>query len=56
LEGVIAMRADSVYVSKHSRDWMKFKCWEEQEFVIANYSRRFRIVNASSSGVALPSA
>jgi DNA ligase D-like protein (predicted ligase) len=38
LEGVIAKRADSVYVSKRSRDWLKFKCWEEQEFVIGGYT------------------
>src|SRR2546422_5435691 len=38
LEGVVATRANSVYVSKRSRDWLKFKCWEEQEFVISGYT------------------
>jgi DNA ligase D-like protein (predicted ligase) len=38
LEGVIAKRADSIYVSRRSRDWLKFKCWEEQEFVIAGFT------------------
>jgi bifunctional non-homologous end joining protein LigD len=38
LEGVIAKRADSIYVSKRSRDWLKFKCWEEQEFVIGGFT------------------
>jgi bifunctional non-homologous end joining protein LigD len=38
LEGVIAKRADSAYVSGRSRDWLKFKCWEEQEFVIGGFT------------------
>src|SRR5262249_47743200 len=38
LEGVIAKRASSAYVSKRSRDWLKFKCWAEQEFVIGGYT------------------
>jgi bifunctional non-homologous end joining protein LigD len=38
LEGVIAKRADSIYVSRRSRDWLKFKCWEEQEFVIGGFT------------------
>jgi len=38
LEGVIAKRSDSVYVSRRSRDWLKFKCWEEQEFVIGGFT------------------
>ncbi len=37
-EGVIAKRAASKYVSKRSRDWLKFKCWEEQELVIGGYT------------------
>jgi bifunctional non-homologous end joining protein LigD len=37
-EGVIAKRADSIYVSRRSRDWLKFKCWEEQEFVIGGFT------------------
>ncbi len=38
LEGVIAKRADSIYVSGRSREWLKFKCWEEQEFVIVGFT------------------
>lgn len=38
LEGVIAKRIDSIYVSKRSREWLKVKCWEEQEFVIAGFT------------------
>ena len=38
LEGLIAKRADSPYVSARSRDWLKFKCSAEQEFVIVGYT------------------
>jgi DNA ligase D-like protein (predicted ligase) len=38
LEGVLAKRADSIYLSGRSRDWLKFKCWEEQEFVIGGFT------------------
>jgi bifunctional non-homologous end joining protein LigD len=39
LEGVIAKRADSPYISGgRSRDWLKLKCNAEQELVIAGYS------------------
>ncbi len=37
-EGVIAKNADSTYVSKRTRDWLKFKCSKEQEFVIGGYT------------------
>jgi DNA ligase D-like protein (predicted ligase) len=37
-EGVIAKRADSTYVSVRSRDWLKFKRVNEQEFVIGGYT------------------
>jgi bifunctional non-homologous end joining protein LigD len=37
-EGVIAKRADSPYVSRRTRDWLKFKCVNEQEFVIGGYT------------------
>jgi DNA ligase D-like protein (predicted ligase) len=37
-EGVIAKRADSTYVSVRSRDWLKFKCVNEQEFIIGGYT------------------
>jgi len=38
LEGLIAKRADSAYVAGRSRDWLKFKCFAEQEFVIIGYT------------------
>jgi DNA ligase D-like protein (predicted ligase) len=37
-EGVIAKNGDSVYVSRRTRDWLKFKCAHEQEFVIGGYT------------------
>jgi bifunctional non-homologous end joining protein LigD len=39
LEGVIAKRADSRYLSGgRSRDWLKLKCHAEQELVIGGYT------------------
>ena len=38
LEGVIAKKRDSQYVSRRSRDWLKIKCPLEQEFVIGGYT------------------
>jgi DNA ligase D-like protein (predicted ligase) len=37
-EGVIAKNGDSEYVSRRTRDWLKFKCVNEQEFVIGGYT------------------
>ena len=37
-EGIIAKNADSPYVSGRSRDWLKFKCINEQEFVLGGYT------------------
>lgn len=37
-EGVIAKRADSPYRRARSRDWLKFKCVNRQELVIAGYT------------------
>jgi DNA ligase D-like protein (predicted ligase) len=37
-EGVIAKRADSVYVDGRSRDWLKFKCEHGQELVIGGFT------------------
>jgi bifunctional non-homologous end joining protein LigD len=37
-EGLIAKNAESVYVSRRTRDWLKFKCIKEQEFVIGGYT------------------
>ena len=38
LEGLIAKRADSPYASGRSRDWLKFKCVYEQEFVVVGWT------------------
>jgi bifunctional non-homologous end joining protein LigD len=37
-EGVIAKRADSPYRPGRTRDWLKFKCVNGQEFVIGGYT------------------
>ena len=37
-EGLIAKRADAPYHSGRSRDWLKFKCLNAQEFVIGGYT------------------
>lgn len=37
-EGIIAKRADSAYVTRRSRNWLKFKCVNRQEFVIGGYT------------------
>jgi bifunctional non-homologous end joining protein LigD len=37
-EGLIAKRADSGYSFKRSRDWLKLKCSNEQELVVAGYT------------------
>ena len=38
LEGVIAKRRDSPYVTRRSRDWVKLKCGLRQEFVVGGYT------------------
>lgn len=38
LEGAIGKREASVYVCRRSRDWLKFKCWAGQEFVIGGFT------------------
>ena len=38
LEGVIAKRKDSRYTSQRTRDWLKLKCAQRQEFVIGGYT------------------
>lgn len=38
LEGVIAKRRDSPYVSRRSADWIKLKCRQRQAFVIGGYT------------------
>src|SRR3981189_10913 len=37
-EGIIAKNADSAYVPRRTRDWLKFKCKKEQEFAIGGYT------------------
>ena len=37
-EGLIAKRADSPYVGKRSRDWLKLKCSHQQELVIGGFT------------------
>jgi ATP-dependent DNA ligase len=37
-EGVTAKNGHSEYVSRKTRDWLKFKCRQEQEFVIGGYT------------------
>jgi ATP-dependent DNA ligase len=37
-EGLIAKRADAPYQGGRSRDWLKFKCENAQEFVIGGYT------------------
>jgi len=38
LEGVIGKRRDSRYLSRRSPEWIKLKCGQRQEFVIAGYT------------------
>jgi bifunctional non-homologous end joining protein LigD len=38
LEGVIAKRRDSAYVTRRSSDWIKLKCSLRQEFVIGGWT------------------
>jgi ATP-dependent DNA ligase len=37
-EGAIAKNGDSEYVFRRTRDWLKFKCTREQEFIIGGYT------------------
>jgi bifunctional non-homologous end joining protein LigD len=40
LEGIIAKRADAPYVSARTETWLKLKCRQRQEFVIAGFTDR----------------
>ena len=40
MEGVIAKRADSPYVSARTETWLKLKCGHRQEFVVFGYTER----------------
>ena len=37
-EGLIAKRSDGTYVHGRSKEWLKFKCSKEQEFVIGGFT------------------
>lgn len=37
-EGIIAKKANSIYQNKRSKDWLKFKCGNGQEFIIIGYT------------------
>ena len=39
LEGLIAKRKNSTYVSRRSLDWVKIKCTRRQEFVVAGFTQ-----------------
>ena len=38
LEGVVSKRRDSPYHSGRTRDWLKIKCLDRQEFVVAGFT------------------
>ena len=38
LEGIIAKRLNSIYSGTRNGDWLKIKCYQRQEFVIAGYT------------------
>jgi bifunctional non-homologous end joining protein LigD len=38
LEGIVSKRAGSVYTSGRTKDWVKLKCLEEQEFVAGGFT------------------
>lgn len=37
-EGIIAKKGDSTYVQSRSKNWLKFKCVRQQEFVIGGWT------------------
>ena len=39
LEGIVSKRADSPYVSRRTKSWLKIKCSGNDEFVIGGYRR-----------------
>jgi bifunctional non-homologous end joining protein LigD len=38
LEGIVSKRADGIYEQKRSRDWLKIRCSNRQEFVIGGFT------------------
>jgi bifunctional non-homologous end joining protein LigD len=55
VEGLIGKRADSSYQSGRTRDWIKLKCLQRQEFVIGGYTdasnKNVRAIGALLLGV-----
>lgn len=37
-EGIIAKNKNSLYINKRSKNWLKFKCNKQQEFIIVGYT------------------
>ncbi len=50
LEGIIAKRGDSPYVSQRSQTWLKLKCRQRQEFVVGGFTDRGDLGNAAEVG------
>lgn len=48
LEGIMAKKADSQYIGKRTDDWLKIKCYQRQEFVIAGYTKTEKNRNVSA--------
>lgn len=42
LEGIIGKKADSLYSGTRNGDWIKVKCGDEQEFVMAGIRKQKR--------------
>ena len=53
LEGLIAKRVDAPYVSRRSASWLKLKCRQRQEFVVAGFTDRGGERAASEVGALL---
>jgi bifunctional non-homologous end joining protein LigD len=54
LEGIVGKRKDSHYISGRSQSWIKLKCMQRQEFVLAGYTEstgRNRSIRALVLGI-----
>ena len=40
LEGLVAKRLDSIYSSRRTATWLKYKCQQRQEFVVVGFATR----------------
>jgi len=47
-EGIVSKKADSTYVSRRTKSWLKIKCTKRQEFVIGGWSESARRAGFSS--------